>query len=110
MNAESTSLLKHDQHCPNHDDDDSFRARKTMTKTLATRAIVVVVCVAAIVGVTYMSTGTPSIDSHAAPVRISYMSILDDRRRFCVTTDHDLLAFYLFLSPFFLSYYYNIIL
>jgi len=39
-----------------------------MTKTLATRAIVVVVCVAAIVvGATYMSTGTPSINSHAGP-------------------------------------------
>jgi len=39
-----------------------------MTKTLATRAIVVVVCVAAIVvGATYMSTGTPSIASHAGP-------------------------------------------
>ena len=83
MNAESTSLLKHDQNFPNHDDDDSFRARKTMTKTLATRAIVVVVCVAAIVvGATYMSTGTPSIVSHAGPVRISYMSILDDTTTF----------------------------
>ena len=103
MNTESTSLLKHDQNFPNHDDDDSFRARKTMTKTLATRAIVVVVCVAAIVGAIYMSTGLPSIDSHAAPVRMSYMSILDDTTAF-LCDDRSRFARILFIFVALLSF------
>ena len=104
MDVESTPL-KHDhqQHCcvDHPEDDDLFRAKRTTTKTLATRTIVgVVVCVAAIVGVTYMLTSTPLIDSHAAaPVRISYMSsIIDDRRHFYVMSDHVSLSLSVFCS------------
>ena len=101
MDVESTPL-KHDhqQHCcvDHPEDDDLFRAKRTTTKTLATRTIVgVVVCVAAIVSAIYMSTGTPSID-YAAPVRISYTLILNDRRRFCVTTERFARILFIFVA------------